>query len=441
MPSLPYSKNKRYLLGIDWVIAALDKVNKSRFGIGNHSLIVLKLDGQLDFKRLKNHLDKALRDIAVIKGRPSRDLLNLAPCWKTNANFATQYSFDVKDVDGAGLDAVWTLFNDFANQGFVSSKEYISFLLCKQSTKSYLGFKFDHRILDARGAEALLSYVSEFDVNNVSNFDYPQEPYLRNWKDKFKAGQTINQFLRSLNKGLEFNSLEHKTKSRDKILHVSKVFSIEQTKRIEESANKTAGYLMLLPYLLGRSMQVFDKEFFEGVPNNTMFTVPVNMDRRGRKVKQENIFFNQVSFFYFNTLKEVLSDDKELFKTLRSQWYSQMKNKIPEAFELASRLIRIAPLNIFAKVMQKQLKNHPAAFSFSFIGEEGYTDDDFLGLKVKDIYHMPVVPYLPGVGIFFTKFKGNLKLVVCALDTILDKTALDSLAQSIAKRLVADYDI
>lgn len=442
MPSLPYSSKKRYLTGIDWVITALDNINKTKTSIGNHSLVVLDLEGSLSPSLFESRVQLFFKDNSVLKGSLKRDKLNLAPYWKIDSDREFKYSFTNKEfVANQSLDDVLQVFSEFANTEFTSKHEYISFLLYELPGKTYLGLKFDHKILDARGAEALLDYLNQYSDDDAYDFNYPQEPYLRDWHKKFNAGKVINRFLRSMDTGQKRNSLSLSHECIGPYNQIVEVFNPDETKYILESANKKAGYLMTLPYLLARTLQAVDMEVFADENKKSMYLIPVNMDRRGRTVKRENVFFNQLSFFYFSLDKELLADEQETFKSLRLQWYDQMKNKIPEAFELANRLSRILPLKKLSNIMLKQFIKHPAAFSFSYVGEEGYSKDDFMGLKIHDIYHMPIVPVYPGFGIFFTKFRGSLKLVISALDSQMPKKSIESLTKNIKQRLLLGYEL
>lgn len=442
MLSLPFSKKKRYLSGIDWVIVALDKLNKSITRLGNHSLIVFELEGQLDGLKLKAKIDRFFDGNQVLNGCIARDLFNLAPYWKSKDGVKTLYTYKSKEFKSEiPFEDIMRSYSRFVNTEFASSREYLAFLQCNTSNKSYLGLKFDHKILDARGAEAFMAYLNGNQCSDTNDFYFAKEPYLRNWKDKFLAGKTLNRFLRNLDCGLKYNSIDRKPSTQNNYSYYVESFDEDQSNYILQSANKEAGYLMILPYLLGLVVQEFDKLFFKDADQKSQYMIPVNMDRRGRKLKKSNVFFNHLSFFYFSLLKSDLSNDKTTFAKLRTQWYEQMKAKIPEAFELANRLTRIAPIFLVSKLMQKHFINAPAAFSFSYVGEEGYNLESFAGLKVIDLYHMPIVPVYPGIGIFFTRYKDKIKFVLSLNDSVHEKDKISVLVKTIKKRLLAGYGL
>ena len=78
---LPYSRKKRYLTGIDWVIAALDRMSRRATGGSNASQIVLELNGPFDAQRFARAMTEFAGLFPVLNGRSTRDW-NLAPYWR-----------------------------------------------------------------------------------------------------------------------------------------------------------------------------------------------------------------------------------------------------------------------------------------------------------------------------------------------------------------------
>ena len=78
---LPYSRKKRYLTGIDWVIAALDRMSRRATGGSNASQIVLELNGSFDAPQFAKAMAAFAGLFPVLGGRSTRDW-NLAPYWR-----------------------------------------------------------------------------------------------------------------------------------------------------------------------------------------------------------------------------------------------------------------------------------------------------------------------------------------------------------------------
>ena len=76
--SLPYSKNRRYLTGMDWTIGALDNMSRRTTGGGNSFQVVLELKGPFDDGRFRQAVLGFVQQFPILGGTPSRDW-TLAP--------------------------------------------------------------------------------------------------------------------------------------------------------------------------------------------------------------------------------------------------------------------------------------------------------------------------------------------------------------------------
>ena len=80
MVSLPSSKSKHYLTGIDWILHGFDWMNKRATGAGNTFQIVMELDAMPVEDEARDWLDGCLGRLPLLNGRTRRDY-NLAPYW------------------------------------------------------------------------------------------------------------------------------------------------------------------------------------------------------------------------------------------------------------------------------------------------------------------------------------------------------------------------
>ena len=81
MVSIPFSKSKRYLTGIDWILHGFDCMNKRATGAGNAFQIVMELEGAPTEAEVRDSLDRFVGKFPALGGRTRRDY-NLAPYWK-----------------------------------------------------------------------------------------------------------------------------------------------------------------------------------------------------------------------------------------------------------------------------------------------------------------------------------------------------------------------
>jgi hypothetical protein len=243
------------------------------------------------------------------------------------------------------------------------------------------------------------------------------------------SGQHINRFLRSIFiKNIKVASLKQNNESGNKHNFFYSSFSKEQTRIIDDLAEKNAGYLMNGIYLLTCASKSFCSLFNQDKsPGNIL--IPINIDIRENKFKKEKIFFNNLSFMLFN-LKKDLPLNKFLI-SLKSQFIDQIKKKIPFHFMNAALLMRIMPLSMLARFMNFRMKKNPCSFSFSYISEQAFNLKSVYGHNVINLFHMPIVPFDPGIGVFFTRFNKTLNVIVSSFNTKLSEKDGKSLHKQI----------
>ncbi|MFH0917534.1 MAG: hypothetical protein V1830_00190 [Candidatus Omnitrophota bacterium] len=407
---------KRYLTGIDWIVNSLDYAGKAQSGIGNHSAVILELKNPPGHKTLQEQLNHFIQKYPLLSGFPGRGI-NFCPYWK---------ALSVKKTLPVWLQIVKLNNNSpyllplakQVNAAFRSKREHLVFTLVETTGRTFLGMSFDHRILDAKGAEAFLHLFQQYyESKEAPQISLAHPPDLNNWGKKFSAGRQINRFLLNLTKEphrrLPFNPQSEPC--RFKVIH----FTPEQTERITNIAYSRAGYLMFMPYALAKSIQVIHQVFQQKCISGLTYIIPVPVDMRTKEETQKEVLFNHFSFFLFKINSDKLNDLSGLLAEIKNQMYEQVKNKVPEAIVNASFLMRIAGLplvNFFLKLM---LKKHLASFSFSYLNN-AYQQNKFMQEEVLNIFHLPRTPKPPGVGIFFNQFDNKLNITLSYFDDLLN---------------------
>jgi len=414
--------NRYYLNGIDWVMAALDKLNKKHTGVGNHSQLILVLNGYLDKTKLSEKLCSILSKNDFLKGRVKR-AWNLAPYWAP-----LKQSFNPEDIGVFNLKLnphnkkdLDKILQNCAMKPFKDDETLLGFDLIYHDGLTYLVMKFNHRMYDARGAEALLEHI--LTENNLDiQFPLPvQGAKLNQWKSRFLSGQVINRFLRSIySKDTIVAKTSFSSTAESYASHgfICTAFTKDHTSTIDAMAVQNAGYLMNGIYLLSCVAKSFSSLYKKKSIKGHLL-VPINVDVRKTKFNAEKIFFNNVSFMLFK-IKQDLSLP-EFIKKLKTQFIDQVKNKIPFQFINASLLMRIMPLNALSFFMNLRMKKTPCSFSFSYIAEQAFNLSFVQNLEVVNLFHMPLVPVNPGVGVFFTRFNHKINMVISSSDSNLNK--------------------
>lgn len=421
--SLPYSKNKRYLTGIDWIIHVLNYMTLKETGAGFMSQVVFELNGNVNALQIESFISAFMKKFPVLNGHTSRDF-NLAPYWKIPTEGRSNISFETihledSDKKNACPDDVLTGLEQRINRPFKNKKEHVAFRLITKREKSYVAMTFDHLVFDARNAEAFLNmFQKEFSGKEYYGSMNLKEPaHLSMWMDKFKAGQRVNRAFLNIADIVPPSVLSipsGKKAFKFKIL----TFNKKEAEAITENAFSQAGYLMLMPYALSASISALH-EIFAGRGASGNYVIPVSIDTRKKEEVMRQFFFSNVSFFLFKVETELAVRFPELLKSVKEQMYNQVKADLPGDIRKASLLMRIAPPSLLGSLLKIYLKGQIASFSFSYVGETAYDSSYFMDNKIINMFHMPRVPVPPGIGIFFQKSKENLNVILSYIDGML----------------------
>ena len=435
MVSLPYNSNIRYLTGMDWVIHTLNYMSKSATGVGNWSQVVLELDGVPGHTDLEELFSRLVNKHPVIRGCPVRDL-NLAPYWNMRRKVDT-LKLNVKEHNcNTRQEAILALSAEM-NTLLDSTRERVIFHLAHFGKQSLASMIFDHRLLDASGAETLLE-MAQCQYNSPDhnrNIALTEPAHLTKWKEKFEAGRRVNQvFLKMAKNSAPVFPLPtqiHKPRFKFEVICLDSA----QSERVINRAYREAGYLMLMPYTLAATIWSFHRIFTKRHIAGGDYVIPVSIDVRSPETAREEVFFNPVSFLMFRVSPADAENFTVLLKIVTEQMYDQIKKGLPHDLEQASLLMRILPIPVLSLLMKGPFKGIFGSFSFSCTGETVYNLPDFMGTRVTNIFHMPRVPMPPGLGIFFNQFRGKLNVTISHLEGLLDEEEMSMALHEMLSRL------
>lgn len=445
IPSL--SKNKYYLSGADWVISALDYMMKKTTCSGNMSQVVFMLDSVIDHALLESHLCRFTKELPVLSGNITRTY-NLAPYWRMPKNIKAGLGIEVLHAENHS--DILPLLEKSANRPFKNENEHIWFNLIRlvpegfnrgtDKEKTFLAMAFDHRLLDARGAEAFLNLFQQYLIGNndpriLEGVRLSSPSGLSEWMNKFYAGRNVNRKFIALSKiapdSLFMPSGENRG-FRFKVI----TFDLKEAELIYDNACREAGYLMEMPYLLAVVIQGMCGLFKKRGMSVSNFLIPVSVDMRtGEDIKQ-GLFFNHLSYLFFQISSGGMDSLKGLTNSIKQQMYEQVKAGFPKDLAEASFLTRIAPRPVLARLLRLPFKGKRASFIFSHLGKSPYLSSEFMQGKVENIFHMPRVPVPPGLGFFFNYFNRRLNLAISYLDGLLEDEEVAMLETDIKQRLV-----
>ena len=431
MPALPYSKKRYYLSGIDWIISAINSYMRSVSPAGNHSSLVIELDAPPEAEKLTQCLDSIFSALPPLSGRTARDKLNLCPYFRVKPGAGGNYQFaehEVKDDGSFNL-----LLDTILNTPFPDEKTHLMFSLIKFGAetcelRSFLVMTFDHRILDARGAELFLNLLAEMGNDKLTarlkRIKITDAPELRDWNKQFDAGRKVQRKIISLTQDgcfcpSEFTMNNIMPRKTPNLTHYFRTFSEQETEVLLENAEKKAGYMMETPYLLAAAALTVHKIFAGGKTEN--YFVPVPIDVRAKGDESRLLLFNHLSFLFFYFKISHATTEDELICELRRQLFIQIGEDFPDLMIKAANPGRIFPFFFLKKVMRYPMQGKMSSFVFANVGESSCTGGDIASCGIRNIMHMPRIPTPPGLGLFFSRFNGKMNMTVTADNSALPK--------------------
>lgn len=433
--------NKYYLNGFDWVMGVIDTIMRCTTGAGNASQVVFMLDTPPDEARFTEKLRRYLNLFPVIGGSVSRHY-TLTPFWKIPKGDTpppvrlTVTRLASEEPQRSLLEAL----TGFINTPFGSKHEHLAFHLVYGTNEQCVAMTFDHRLFDARGAESFMNMFQEYltaseDKGIAEGVRLTQKLDLREWQQKFLAGQAVNRKMIALSRetirALPLNIDKGPKGFKYRIVG----FDREECTAIYDRAYSEAGYLMIMPYLFSRVFMTLHKVFKGRCVDGGAYVVPASTDVRQAKDIRQELFFNHNSMFFFRVTPEEISEQGRLVTSIKEQLYEQVQSRFPQNLMTASSLTRVAPLWLMHRLFHLPLQGKIASFCFSHVSKCSYSSHDLMGSRITNVFHMPRMPVPPGIGIFFNTFDGRLNATISWLEGTFTQAEVDGIEHDLRSLL------
>lgn len=437
-----YSKKRRYLTGIDWVLGAMHHIARKSTGIGAISQALLELDGRLDVAALRAALDQISTRLPLIHGRVARDLINFAPFWKSPKRVsADAVPLKIVDLSAADEAEARRLLQVHANTPFASESEHLRFLVIHLGDeKTLLGMMFDHRLFDAYGAELFLRLIDETwqgRLEEIAPRVRTTEPaHLDRWIYRVKSGRELIKVMFPLNEK-SINTLEEPPGGVGKgVRFVETQLTKEESARFDVVAGEESIVQILLPSAAARAVLAVRETFPTTPRQGDQFLIFTSANQRSPGQEWEALLFNQFSFLMFTADNEQTTQTPVgLATTLRDQLFDLMRNNVPQKMADASALWRIFPHGVVAKIMHTLGQGRMCSMYFACVRESGYPATTFLGIPARDLRHQPLAFFPPGMNICMTQFGGRYNIVMSYVDGVLTEAQAHSIITAFKRML------
>jgi hypothetical protein len=421
------SKKKYYCNGIDWIAAALNYQCRLTPARGNNFLIVLELGDRFSPAGKARLLD-ACQTMLPMLGGSIRRAWHLAPYWRQGDGPEVPFS-ESSATDGTSADSALHIF---ANEP-LPKKTSIEIKLISCNGAERLIFKFSHLLFDGRGAELLLKSIDEEDLETIAAHPGLPTPELDGWSDKFQAGKIVHRkrlaILRQ-HKIAALPSAQMTTMPAGfRIIQLDTATSAD----IRKKSDREAGPFMLGIYLASIVCLRFDQILnVRGV--NGDIILPMSVDLRGFGIPANTVFFNQWSFSPLVAERDERRELADWIDKLKKQMMSNAAGSIPQSLRAASMLARVLPLPALALFAKNIFGGAAGSIMFSFMSGSSIASA-FIETPLLNMYHLPLMPPHPGIGVFFNRFEDRINAVLSYRQGILSEIEIDDFASSIEKSL------
>jgi hypothetical protein len=436
--NLPFSKSKRYLTGIDWALGALNDMNRRSTGGTNDSQIVLELDGVFDVAQFRSALEDFVRLFPVLGGTVARDW-NLAPYWRLPRRGRVP-SVTVEEQTVSEEDLLPALALN-ANAGFPDPATHLAFRVLHVGTRRhFVALHFDHCLFDAHGAEAFVElfhsrYRGEDCQERLASLALTEPAHLCDWKRKFEAGKLLVRLLRRFSE-TPLVTFPRPPRLKGRAFKFALLeFGAAESGAIVDRAYREAGFLMFMPYALATVVGALEAvRRRKGVAGRD-YLASVSVDMRTPDTAAAHLFFNHVSFMFFGVPVAVAADRRQVTEIVRTQMYEQIKSGFPRAMAESSMLMRILPMSVLGRLMRRPLRGEFATLGFTCVGKGGYAPGMFMEARVVNLFHMPLVPVPPGLGLVVNQFGNRMNVVLTYLDGMLDDEDVRGITDDVRRGL------
>lgn len=421
--SLPYSKKRRYLTGIDWVVGAMDHDARKGKGAGAISQAVLDVTGPLDPVALREAIEKVSQRFPLIHGQVSRDWLNLAPYWKQPTRSPTN-ALELRVVEAQDTTTAHDILTTHVNTPLKDRTTHLRFLLIHiGQERSLLGMVFDHRLLDAWGAEAMLRLIDLAHQGKLediaANVRTTEPAHLDHWTRRFASGKILTDLFHDMkNRSVTALKMPASHQSRQvKFVHES--LTPEQSADFASRVGQEINVPIMLPSAAARAMDAMRQTFNPPPLQGEELLLFTTVTARSPGKETENLFFNPFAFLGFWADAKNPLGLRELAQSLRDQMFDYMRQNVPAAMHDAAALARIFPhawVSHFSKAIGR---GRLCSLYFACVRDTGFTQSTFLGHTVNNLTHTPLAFCPPSLNLCMTWHAGHFNLVLAYVENVM----------------------
>jgi len=418
---------RQYLNGCDYLMLGFDYELRRHGFAGNTCQIVLELASALPTGALEERLNALVTTYPVLRARPCGLIL---PQWKLPRRAAAGPSVRVHRDEP---ELAQRLFNEplATTRGELARFDLIQ----RDGGRMALVFTWAHALMDAPSAEHLLALIGRKELPFAAPHSPPPartrlgllERFKRAWKNLYQ----IDQFSRAAPR----SPGPRYPKAPARLQYRVETFSAAETERVRGNGVHFCGILGDAQYHAAVAvLELHQLHQRLGCPSASyVLPVPVGLRPKGTV---EPLFGNEVGMLMLQFLPEHLDSIAHAVTMLKMQTEQAMRAGLLESGRMLSDLFRFLPLPAYMSVLKRGLRGEICSLFYGDTAAVNPLLTTFLGVPIENFTHVAAVTPSPGLGVIFYYFRGQLRVTVLHLSTVLNEAEVAEFAAGLRARLL-----
>jgi hypothetical protein len=282
---------------------------------------------------------------------------------------------------------------------------------------SFLVLTWFHPLMDARGGQNFLDLLNRCDGADGGNpWDdtcptLVPERAVRTLKERRRIAKKSLRYLRTVAREPPL-SLSSSMIPPGRACFVHKAFATP-----EGGDSRQTREIFWRLALVGKAMAELWRT--RGMPD-APFLLPISVDQRPKGVPGST-FGSQLAFHFAQFRPSDTSDVAGLARALRTQMADAVRSGHLEANAVGIEFLKYLPLSRMLHVLPWTASGELFSFNCADLADWPAALEHCFGRRVVNVYHVPVLPPRPGVGVFFNRCGSRNNLVVSWLEGVVSR--------------------
>jgi hypothetical protein len=408
--------------GCDTLMLGFDHDLRRLGFAGNSCQIILELSTAIDSAKLEKRVTELVRQNPILTSRSAR---GWTPQWKPTRNIPRVRVH--KETDGLAQN----LFNEPLD---IRRGELIRFDLVGNK----IIFTWSHALMDAKSAEYFLALIGD---ENLTIPEPGDDWYAQRGNRAGNLRARFRKAWRSLERLEKFSSaapvsLATQRKPTVRTMKYNMMaLSVEESICVHANAARLCGFLGDTTFHLAAALMELHQLHERINCPSASYVVPISIGLRPKGTRAP-LFSNQVTMILHQFFPEQLATIEKAIAAFKTQQADCLHEDQIDAGVTLGQLFRKLPLAIYMRLVKQALRGEICSLFFGDTGAADRALENFLGARVKDLFHIPAVTFSPGIGVVFNHFRKQLRFTIVHAEGVLTENEAAEFSSNLRERLL-----